>query len=107
MGPKGRPVNRQRSVPYNAEHLINWTVARLREELNKRNIRVPLNSRRMALVQLLRNENEESVRSHNASGQNVNNEIVVDQYQDPSGTNTHDGTLCQNYRQLCKVCNRV
>lgn len=43
----------------------------------------------MALVQLLHNDNEESARSHNASGQNVDKEIVVDQSQDASDTNNH------------------
>lgn len=43
----------------------------------------------MALVHLLHNDNEDSARSHNASGQNVNNEIVVDQSEDASGTNNH------------------
>lgn len=43
----------------------------------------------MALVQLLHNDNEDSARSHNASGQNVNNQIVVDQSQDASDTNNN------------------
>jgi hypothetical protein len=89
LGPKRHPVNRQRSAPYDPELLVNWTVARLRKELSKINVRVPLNSQRMTLVQLLCNDNEESARSHIASGQNVNNEIVVDQSQDASCTNNH------------------
>ena len=43
----------------------------------------------MALVHLLHNDNEDSARSHNASGQNVNNQIVVDQSQDASDTNNN------------------
>jgi len=59
MGPKQRPVNRQRSAPYDPELAVNWTVTRLREELNNRGINVPLNSRRMALVRLLQKDSRQ------------------------------------------------
>jgi len=94
MGPKRTRLTRgQRHTPYDPELLENWTIKRLREELNNRNIRPPQNARRMALVRLLRDSrsiddvsighdsmgdfhdtsvNVASARSHNAP-QNVNN----------------------------------
>ena len=52
MGPKH--TRGQRHTPYDPELLENWTIERLREELNNRNIRPPPNARRMDLVRLLR-----------------------------------------------------
>ena len=91
-----------KTTPYDPELLENWTINRLREELNNPNIRPPPNDRRMALVRLLSDSrsiddvsigddsmgdshdtsvNEASARSHNAT-QNVNNEhrtaILID-----------------------------
>ena len=92
MGPKR--TRGQRHTPYDPELLENWTINRLREELNKRNIRPPPSAIWMALVRLLRDSrsidgvsighdsmgdshdtsvNEASARSRNAT-QNVNNE---------------------------------
>ena len=89
MGPKR--TRGQRHTPYDPELLENWTINRLRDELNNRNIRPPQNARRMALVRLLRDSRSvddvsighdsmddfhdtsvASARSHNAP-QNVNN----------------------------------
>jgi len=52
MGPKR--TRGQRHTPYDPELLENWTINRLREELNNRNSRPPSSARRMALVRLLR-----------------------------------------------------
>lgn len=89
MGPKR--TRGQRHTPYDPELLENWTINRLRDELNNRNIRPPQKARRMSLVRLLRNSRSvddvsnghdsmddfhdtsvASARSHNAP-QNVNN----------------------------------
>lgn len=51
MGPIRHRPTRQN---YDPELLENWTIVRLKEELNKRNIPFPNNARRMALVRLLR-----------------------------------------------------
>jgi len=56
MGPrrKSTTAKTSRNTPYNPEILENWTLARLREELKRRNITFRSNARRMALVRLLR-----------------------------------------------------
>jgi len=67
MGPiRGR----NRTGHYDPELLENWTLARLKEELNKKGVRFPKNARRMALVRLLQHnsgENEVSAQRNNDS----------------------------------------
>ncbi|CAC5367438.1 unnamed protein product [Mytilus coruscus] len=57
MGPIRRSETRKH-VHYDPEMPENWTLIRLRQELNARGIRIPQNSRRMALVRLLRESGE-------------------------------------------------
>jgi len=67
MGPiRGR----NRTGHYDPELLENWTLARLKEELNKKGVRFPKNARRMALVRLLQHnmgENEVSTQRNDDS----------------------------------------
>ena len=51
MAPKRK--SKSRSVPYDPELPVNWTIKRLKEELAKKGIHAPPSSRRMALVRLL------------------------------------------------------
>ncbi|XP_063420821.1 uncharacterized protein LOC134706042 [Mytilus trossulus] len=61
MGPIRRSGTRT-NVHYDPEMPENWTLVRLRQELNTRGIRIPPNTRRMALVRLLR-ESRQNIRS--------------------------------------------
>ena len=56
---------RNRTGHYDPKLLENWTLARLKEELNKKGVRFPKNARRMALVRLLQhNMGENEVSAH-------------------------------------------
>ena len=67
MGPIRR---RSKTVHYDPELFENWTLARLKDELNSRGINFPNNARRMALVRLLRlNENSTQSLDHPTRGE--------------------------------------
>ncbi|CAG2191955.1 unnamed protein product [Mytilus edulis] len=57
MGPIRRSGTRT-NVHYDPEMPENWTLVKLRQELNTRGIRIPPNTRRMALVRLFRESRE-------------------------------------------------
>ncbi|CAC5405182.1 unnamed protein product [Mytilus coruscus] len=67
MGPIRRSGTRTH-VHYDSEMPENWTLIRLRQELNARGIRIPQNSMRMALVRLLRESGENVISD---AGRNV------------------------------------
>ena len=58
MAPKRVRQRQPRSAPYNPELYENWTMERLREEIRLRNLRVPATARRMAIVRILRNQEQ-------------------------------------------------
>ncbi|VDI28486.1 Hypothetical predicted protein [Mytilus galloprovincialis] len=76
MGPIRKKKNNN-AVIYNPTLLENWTIARLKAELERKNIAFPLNAKRLTLVRLLkRYENSDSITSNttNARGEEARGE---------------------------------
>ncbi|VDI01036.1 Hypothetical predicted protein [Mytilus galloprovincialis] len=74
MGPIRRSGTRT-NVHYDPEMPENWTLVKLRQELNTRGIRIPPNTRRMALVRLYR-ESRENI-SSDAGRNNESHAITI------------------------------
>ncbi|CAG2197022.1 unnamed protein product [Mytilus edulis] len=75
MGPIRKKKNN--NAVYNPTLLENWTIARLKAELERKNIAFPLNAKRLTLVRLLkRYENSDSITSNttNARGEEARGE---------------------------------
>ena len=61
MAPKrGSSRRSQRSIPYEEDLMVNWTLARLREECRERGIVVPDSSRRSQLIRRIRQHDEDN-----------------------------------------------